>query len=50
MPNGAWSLSPLSRALTSLLAAAYAVVGLLLFLAPGWAAPRFASKVSNSWR
>lgn len=40
------SLSTASRALTALVAVGSGVLGLVLFLAPGWAAPRFAWQVS----
>jgi hypothetical protein len=41
------TLSTTSRLLTRLSAMAYGVVGLVLFAAPAWAAPRFAWKVSE---
>jgi hypothetical protein len=39
-------LSTTSRALTGLLAVLYALLGLVLFVAPGWSAPNFAWSVS----
>lgn len=39
-------LSAASRVLTALVAAASGVLGLVLFVAPGWAAPRFAWSVT----
>ena len=39
-------LSPLARQLTYATAALYAVLGLVLFLLPNWASPRFAWNVS----
>src|SRR5919201_7083282 len=41
------ALSSTSRLLTRISAAAFAVVGLVLFVAPTWAASRFAWKVSD---
>jgi hypothetical protein len=40
-------LSQVSRALTAVTAGASAVLGVLLFTAPGWAAPRFAWQVTS---
>ena len=40
-------LSPVSRALTAVTAAASGVLGLLLFVAPPWAQPRFAWQLSE---
>jgi hypothetical protein len=40
------SLSPLSRTITRILAFAYGLFGLFLFVAPSWSAPRFPWKVT----
>ena len=41
------TLSPRSRALTWLTAATFGLLGMVLFFAPAWSAPRFAWKVSD---
>jgi hypothetical protein len=46
-PSAQVGLSRLSRLLTAATAVGSGVLGLLLFLAPGWAAPRFAWSVSE---